>query len=81
MSMSYLSKAFKEGTGMNFSDYVLGKKIGKAAELLIESRKAEVSEIAEKLGYLNLSYFSKLFKERYGMTPVQYRKKNIRVEM
>jgi len=77
MSLSYISRIFRDGTGTNFSDYVLIKKIEKAAELLMTERKADVSEIAERLGYFNLSYFSKLFKERYGITPLQYRKKNI----
>lgn len=76
ISTGHLSRLFKEGTGISFSDYIIDLKFKKAAELLAES-KLEVSEIAAKLGYLQLSYFSKLFKEKFGMTPIQYRKKNI----
>lgn len=75
ISTGHLSRLFKEGTGTNFSDYIIEIKFKRAAELLLQSR-LEVSQIAEKLGYLNLSYFSKLFKEKYGVTPVQYRKMN-----
>jgi len=42
----------------------------------IETLNADLSEIAERLGYFNLPHFSKIFKEKYGMTPVQFRKKN-----
>lgn len=76
ISTGHLSRLFKEVTGINFSDYVIDLKFKKAAELLVKSR-LEVSEISEKLGYFNSSYFSKLFKEKFGMTPLQFRKKNI----
>jgi AraC-type DNA-binding domain-containing proteins len=74
---NYLSKIFKDTKGINFSDFVINKKFEKAAELLTTSKTADLSDIAERLGYFNLPHFSKIFKEKYGMTPVQYRKKNI----
>lgn len=74
---NYLSKIFKDTKGINFSDFVINKKFEKAAELLATSKTADLSEIAERLGYFNLPHFSKIFKEKYGMTPVQFRKKNI----
>lgn len=76
ISPSHLSKIFKSGTGMNFSDFVINKKLEQAAKLLLNCRKMSVTEIAETLGYFNPSYFTKLFKEKFGMTPVQLRKKN-----
>ena len=76
ISPSHLSKIFKSGTGINFSDFVIDKKLEQAAKLLISCKKMSVAEIAETLGYFNPSYFTKLFKEKFGMTPVQLRKKN-----
>lgn len=73
---NYLSKIFKDTKGINFSDFVINKKFEKAAELLSANKTADLSEIAERLGYFNLPHFSKIFKEKYGMTPVQFRKKN-----
>ena len=78
ISPNYLSKIFKDTKGINFSDFVINKKFEKAAELLVTSKAADLSEIAGRLGYFNLPHFSKIFKEKYGMTPVQFRKKNIR---
>jgi YesN/AraC family two-component response regulator len=76
ISSNYLSKIFKEGTGINFSELVINKKFEKATELLITNQKLKISEIAESLGYVNAAYFTQLFKQKYGMTPLQYRKQN-----
>jgi len=59
---------------VKFSDFIFEKKLGKAASLLLADKKKSVSKIVESLGYLNLSYFSKIFKEKYGFTPSQYKK-------
>lgn len=75
ISPSHLSKIFKKSTGINFSDFIIGKKFERAAQLLLDEKNMEINELAEKVGYQNISYFNKLFKERYGVTPLQYRKK------
>lgn len=75
ISPSHLSKIFKKSTGINFSDFIISKKFERAAQLLLEEKNMEINELAEKVGYQNISYFTKLFKERYGITPLQYRKK------
>lgn len=75
ISPSHLSKIFKKSTGINFSDFIIGKKFERAAQLLLDEKNMEINELAEKVGYQNISYFTKLFKERYGVTPLQYRKK------
>lgn len=75
LSQGHLSRTFKEQTGFSFSSYIRDKKFDKGAKMLIDNSELAIKEIARKLGYLNSSYFSKLFKERHGMTPSQYRKK------
>lgn len=75
-SSSYLSRIFKEGTQSRFSEYVTNKKFERAAELLENEPKMKVGDIAQRVGYYNLSYFNKLFKQRYGLTPLQYRKRH-----
>ncbi|MCK9478706.1 MAG: AraC family transcriptional regulator [Firmicutes bacterium] len=76
VSPGYLSRLFKESTGVNFSEFLIGKKFEKTTELLMDKKKKPVSEIASLLGYSNISYFNKRFKEKFGMTPTQYRKKH-----
>jgi AraC-like DNA-binding protein len=77
MSQGYLSRLFKESTGYGFSEHIVNKKLEKASYLL-ESQNLSVKDISESLGYFKLSYFSKIFKEKYGVTPTQYRKANAR---
>lgn len=74
LSTGHLSRIFKEKAGINFSDYLSDIKFEKAIALLITEPKKKVTKISEELGYSNVTYFTKVFKEKYGMTPTQYRK-------
>lgn len=73
----YLSKFYKQQTGENLSAYILLKRMERAARLLIESN-LHVMDISRMVGYRKPQYFIKLFKEQYGVTPQQYRKKQIK---
>lgn len=75
---AYLSKVFKEVSDMNLSGYVTDMKMKRAAQLLAQSDR-KVSDIMNQLGYQKSQHFSKLFKERYGMTPNRYRIVNRRL--
>lgn len=72
-SPNYLGVLFKEETGQNFSDYVIALRMEKAKELL-STTKLKIYEIAAQTGYQYLPYFSRQFKETYGMTPLEYRR-------
>nr|WP_281363464.1 helix-turn-helix domain-containing protein [Paenibacillus lemnae] len=74
-SPNYLGVLFKEETGQNFSDYVIGLKMEKAKSLLTGT-KMKIYEIAAQSGYQYLPYFSRQFKETYGMTPLEYRRRH-----
>ncbi|WP_141503870.1 response regulator [Paenibacillus luteus] len=69
---SYLSRIFKQETGMNFVSYLTGIRINKA-KLLLENKQLKVYEVAEKIGYHNYSYFSRIFKKVVGVSPEEYR--------
>lgn len=64
----------REYYGMNFTDFRTRSRLSAAAKLLV-SDKLSVSEIAEQVGFSSLSHFRKLFREAYGVTPSEYRKK------
>lgn len=68
---SYLSTVFPNYAGMGFKEYVSGKKLEKAAQEL-RRENAVVRDVANALGYYNVSNFIKLFKQQYGCTPGQY---------
>lgn len=74
-SLSVLSKLIKQSTGFTFQELLQKKRFQKAVELLMKTDLA-VDEISFEVGYENKSYFYRQFKERYGMTPRQYRIQN-----
>ena len=72
MSKPYLSKYIKEKSGNTFGDIVKNVRMKKARALL-KSGSMTVEAIAENVGYQNVEHFNRLFKKKYGMTPVQFR--------
>ncbi|MFS0724781.1 response regulator transcription factor [Paenibacillus sp. 1P07SE] len=74
LNPSYLSKIYKLETGEGISDYLFRLKMEQAARQLTSSHQ-KIYEIAAGLGYLKTSYFIKVFKEKYGLTPQEYREK------
>lgn len=69
---SYLNTIVKRHTGMCLFDYGMTFCLRKAAQLLSDTDES-VSSIAGKLGFTNRTHFYKLFKEKYGLTPKEYR--------
>lgn len=70
---SYVSKVFKEATGISFVGYVRKKRMEYAAGLLTETN-LKTYEVAEKSGYANLTHFMKTFKKVFHVTPNEYRR-------
>lgn len=69
---NYFSKVFSNETKMTFRDYLNHCRMEKAKRLLLFSDQP-ISQIALDVGYTTTAYFIKQFKERYHMTPKQYR--------
>ncbi len=74
-SPNYLGHLFKEETGKNFSDALIALRMEKACELLKDTN-LKIYEVADRVGYRYLPYFSRQFKETYGMKPMEYRRKH-----
>lgn len=70
---SYLSRVFKEETGIPLSHYINHVRIQKARELL-EDTEELIIDIAVACGYNYIPHFNRVFKELTGMTPGAYRK-------
>lgn len=70
ISRNYLSMIFKNMTGETFNNYLTRVRVEKARELLME-KNALVYEVAEKVGYKNVPYFSTVFKKFTGMNPTE----------
>ncbi len=75
VSSFYLSKLFKEEKGETFINFVSDKRLEKARQLL-ESTQLSIKEITAEVGYNDQNYFSRIFKNKYGLSPKEYRKVN-----
>ena len=73
MSYSRFRTLFREHTGSSPRQYQLDIRVNRAKELLRDGQR-NVSEIAEVLGFSSVYYFSRLFKQRTGKTPVEFRR-------
>lgn len=72
MSPNYLSKIFKERTGINFSDYLFEAKMKKSKELMADIN-LKIYHISSAIGYNNPKNFSRAFKQYHGISPREYR--------
>lgn len=73
LSSGYLSFIFKKETGMNLNRYIRVFRMEKAKELLC-STNMKVAQVSERVGFANVSYFCRSFREYYGSSPESYRK-------
>lgn len=74
LAPGYVSYIFKQETGQNLIKYLTDYRMEKAEEMLRRDNR-KITDIAKACGYQNQSYFNKLFKNYYAMTPKQYREK------
>ncbi|GGG12428.1 response regulator [Paenibacillus aceti] len=69
---SYISQLFKKEIGETFTAYVAKLRIAHACELL-RGTNLLIGEVAEKSGYMDYFYFTRMFKKYMGKTPSQFR--------
>lgn len=72
-SKSHFMKFFKVHMGTGFTEYLNDYRLAMAARLL-KSSDESILMIAEESGFDNLSYFNRIFKRKYGVSPGSYRK-------
>ena len=71
ISPSYFGNIFKDVTGKSPITYLIDIRLRKAKDLLLDGYS--VSEVAEKVGFSDLYYFSKCFKKNEGVSPSHYK--------
>ncbi|MDN8592526.1 helix-turn-helix domain-containing protein [Paenibacillus sp. 11B] len=80
MSPIYVSRLYKQLTLKGLTDVINETRIAKAQYLLIETENS-VADIAEQTGFTNSSYFYRMFKKFNGVTPNDYRRKDLHSEL
>lgn len=78
LNSAYFSRYFKKETGENFYDYLVGVRMRKAIELLGENVK--VNEVCERVGYISLTHFRKMFKKYTSYSPTEYKRHVLKIE-
>ena len=74
VSATHLGKIFKAQTGTYFNDYLMNYRL-KKAELYLADYKLNMSQISDKVGFASQSYFTRIFRHNFGMSPLEYRRK------
>jgi len=73
LSQQILQQGFKQQFGYTVNQFVADLRLNRAIELL-DNSELNMSEITYKLGLSSKSYFSKIFKKKFGMAPNEYKK-------
>ncbi|MFA6291360.1 MAG: AraC family transcriptional regulator [Victivallales bacterium] len=78
ISVPHYCAEFRRCFGVPPVEYLIGARM-KHAAMLLRDRNRRVGEIALDVGYEDLFYFSRLFKKRFGVSPLEFRRKIIRL--
>ena len=75
VSPSYLSRVFSRELGVPVKKYLIDLRLDQAKRLLLSTNKL-IGEISLAVGYQDTSYFCRIFKQREGCSPNQFRAQN-----
>ena len=73
-SSDYINRVVKKHSGMGISEYDRMIRLKKARDLFVTSERS-ITEIITSLGFENKTFFYRLFQKKYGMTPMEYRRR------
>ncbi|MCB0518896.1 MAG: helix-turn-helix transcriptional regulator [Lewinellaceae bacterium] len=73
MSRSDLHRKLSQATGMSTTEYMRYVRLRRAAELLLKQPNWSIYQVALEVGFANISYFSRRFKESFGVCPAAWR--------
>lgn len=73
MSRTDLHRKIKDATGLSTTAYVRQMRLECAAKLLLTCPECSIEQIAQKTGFNDSSYFTRRFKEVFGVCPSAYR--------
>lgn len=74
LNADYVNRLFKKETGMSVKSYIIQQKMLEARDLL-KNTSLPISHIAVRLGYSNFSHFSSSYKKKFGITPLEEKRR------
>jgi AraC-like DNA-binding protein len=77
MSRTNLHRKLVRSVGMSATEYIRYVRLHKAAALLLETRELSVYQVALEVGFNSQSYFTKRFREMFGVCPIAWREKRL----
>ncbi len=80
LSGSYLASLFQKEEGISIKQYIMQERLSLATNLL-KNTDESIGTISDYLAFNSQSYFTSHFRERYGMTPTEYRQKYTKLAM
>lgn len=75
ISPKYIGRFFKRNFGEDYKQYLLRNRLKRVEDMLVNT-KMTIKEIAIQMGYVDSCYLNRLFTKQYGITPLQFRKRN-----
>lgn len=74
LNRTYISSIFKKETGEKFSDYLQKVRLDASKELLKSDSEMTLQSIAEQTGFCDAAHLSRVFKDHYGVSPIEFRR-------
>jgi len=76
LSYDYFSRIFRNTYGVSPRDWIVRERVGIAAVRLLEGRR-KIQDLADELGYRDIYFFSRQFKQITGLSPLAFRKNHV----
>ena len=75
----YIGRLFKRQIGMTFHEYLNSVRLNEA-EKMLKNSETHIIDIAESCGFVNVTYFNRVFLAKHGISPTKWRAKNCRIQ-
>ncbi len=72
-SAKHIGRVFKAKTGITIHEYINDERLEKA-KMLLRDTNYSITDVSSKSGFNNLTYFNRIFKKKFGLTPREFRK-------
>jgi AraC-like DNA-binding protein len=72
---AYASRAFNEGLGVPFSDFVNGERSARVAAMIEAGRREDLLALALEAGFASKATFNRAFRKRFGVSPSTFRRR------